>query len=223
MRNRFLRRMSGPHNRLAWSVNWASAVSALPSISGLTLDLGCGASPYRELLAQRATIVAADWPLGTHGKSGVDILADDSAALPFRDGCADAVTAFQVLEHLQEPATFLREAYRVLRSGGHVVLTTPFMWGIHEAPHDYYRYTAYGLQYLLTKAGFEVLRLEPVTGFWSMLALKLNYRAWRYSRRWTRPLWRPFWALTQWIAPKIDLRRPGPDETAGYLAIGRRP
>jgi hypothetical protein len=60
----------------------------------------------------------------------------------------------------------LAEAVRVLRPGGFQVLTTPQTWGLHHVPHDYYRYTPYGLRYLAEKNGLTVLAVYPTSGFW---------------------------------------------------------
>ena len=51
----------------------------------------------------------------------------------------------------------------------------PFQWHIHEAPHDYYRYTNFGLEYMLSKAGFKNIEIIANTGFWVTWILKFNY------------------------------------------------
>ena len=60
--------------------------------------------------------------------------------------------------------------YRVLKDNGHVILSVPHLSPIHEAPHDYFRYTEYGLNSLLTSRGFRVLELHPAGGLLSFLA-----------------------------------------------------
>lgn len=223
LRKRFLARHGKPHNRLVWAINWDLVVSTLPDIGGRVFDLGCGSSPYRELLEHEGhDVVAVDWPGTRHGRQGVEVFADVSKALPFRDGVADTVTAFHVLEHLREPARFLAEVRRILRPGGTLVVSVPFMWGIHEAPDDYYRFTRHGLEHLHGAAGLDVVHIREATGFWSMVALKVCYRTFRGSGKWTRPLWRPVWAVLQSLGRLLDGRRSGADETAGYLLVARR-
>jgi SAM-dependent methyltransferase len=59
----------------------------------------------------------------------------------------------------------LRECWRVLKAGGVALYAVPFIWHLHEEPHDFYRDSKYGLQYLFAKTGFEILELRPLSGF----------------------------------------------------------
>src|SRR5258705_3003446 len=111
-----------------------------------------------------------------------DIVADLNQRLPIPDGVADTVVSFQVLEHLNEPQTMLDEAHRILAPGGCLVLAVPFQWWVHEAPHDYFRYTRFGLRHLLTKAGFSDVVVQETSGFWTTWLLKLNYQTVRLIR-----------------------------------------
>jgi SAM-dependent methyltransferase len=67
------------------------------------------------------------------------------------------VVVNQVFEHVFTPEQFLREVSRVLKSGGMLLMTVPFVWDEHEKPCDYARYTSFGLQSLLEKSGFEIV------------------------------------------------------------------
>lgn len=95
--------------------------------------------------------------------------------LPFDSGSFDTVLMLQTLEHVEEPLVALSEAYRVLRPNGLLVVTTPFMWGIHEQPRDFYRYTPYALEYLAGKAGFEQIDVQPTGGYWLTAGLRFSY------------------------------------------------
>ena len=143
-----------PYN---WLIHHYSALAikkAASHVKGMTLDIGCGIKPYRDLLAVKCEkYVGLEHPRTLHGLSAVDV-AGDGLVLPFIDGCFDTAVSFQVLEHVPEPSQFLVEAFRVLKPGGKAILMTPFMWGEHEPPYDYYRYTQYGLRYLSDIAGF---------------------------------------------------------------------
>jgi hypothetical protein len=57
--------------------------------------------------------------------------------------------------------------------GGLLLVAAPHEWEVHQPPHDYFRYTRYGLRYLLEKAGFEVCDLRPAGGFFRLLARRL--------------------------------------------------
>ena len=90
-------------------------------------------------------------------------------SLPFADRCFETVFCAQVLEHVPRPEELLREAFRVLKVGGQIILTVPQTWGLHEEPHDYYRFTRYGLRYMLERVGFQVRSIEPRGGAFRMM------------------------------------------------------
>lgn len=133
-----------------------SSVAAL--MSGVVLDVGCGNAPYRTLFAH-ARYFGIEIPSGSErgsGKHGADLFYD-GRSLPLRDACVDHVLCSQVLEHVFEPTAFLAELYRVLRPGGRLLVTVPFVWDEHEQPYDYARYSSFGLAHLAKQAGFDVI------------------------------------------------------------------
>lgn len=150
---------------------WRELTTALGSLEGRVLDVGCGHKPYRSLCgAMVSEYVGVD-------REGGDADADHRAeahALPFSDGSFDAVVSFQVLEHVADPGACVREMARVLRPGGRVVLTAPGVWPLHEAPHDYWRFTRHGMRALLANAGLTEARETPLGGFWSALGQMAN-------------------------------------------------
>jgi SAM-dependent methyltransferase len=94
--------------------------------------------------------------------------------LPMADGCYDAVLCTQVLEHVPNPGDCLLELLRVLKPGGRLFLTVPMAHPEHQVPYDYYRYTSYGLRYLLDQAGFDApVQLEPMGGIFTRWAYEL--------------------------------------------------
>jgi SAM-dependent methyltransferase len=92
-----------------------------------------------------------------------DVVADVCDLRAFADGSFDAVFLLEVLEHVREPALAIGELRRVLAEGGALVLSTPFVFEIHEAPHDYYRFTEHGLRHLLRD--FASCRIERRNGY----------------------------------------------------------
>ncbi|MDB6169783.1 MAG: methylase [Verrucomicrobia bacterium] len=125
-------------------------------LTGEVLDVGCGSKPYRaHIPATQYVGLDVDNAL-TRSLGAADVFYDGKF-FPLPDGRFDGVLCSQVLEHVFAPEAFLAEIRRVLRPGGSLLLTVPAMWDEHEQPHDYGRYTSFGLRALLERAGFEVI------------------------------------------------------------------
>lgn len=138
---------------------------------GVLLELGCGAMPYHPLYSSRTSQVwGTDWPQSLHLQPHADLLCDLNAHLPLKDAFADTVLLADVLEHIYRPQALLAEVFRVLRPGGVLLLNTPFMYWVHEAPHDYYRYTPHALRRMAEDAGFEPVAVDAVGGSLCVLA-----------------------------------------------------
>jgi len=198
-------------------------------IKGTVYDLGCGERPYEEDILKAADkYIGVDWS-GTLHNLKADIVSDLNKPLPIDSEIAATVTSFPVMEHLYEPQTMLNEAYRILKSGGNILITVPFQWWVHEAPHDYFRYTPYGLKYMFENSGFTVIKVIPSSGFFVMWILKMNYFSSRFIRG-PRPLkWilklimTPIWFILQCIAPILDKLDRHPElEAGGYTVTARK-
>ena len=133
-------------------------------LTGRVLDIGCGKRPYRRFLAAKEYV-------GIDPDSNVepDVVAN-VPGLPFENESFDGVLCTEVLEHTAEPKEALKDIHRVLKSGGLLYLSAPMSWCLHYEPDDYYRFTKYGLEHLLKKAGFEVLEIRRIGGFASLCA-----------------------------------------------------
>ncbi len=128
----------------------------LAELRGEVLDVGCGRMPYRGLVpATRYVGVDVDTPV-TRELAAADVFYD-GRTLPFAAATFDGVICSQVLEHVFAPEEFLRELARVLRPSGRLVLTVPFAWDEHEQPHDFARYSSFGLRALLERNGFTIV------------------------------------------------------------------
>jgi len=93
----------------------------------------------------------------------------DLERLPIADDCIGIVVNINVLEHVSDPARVLGECHRVLRPGGKLLLVAPQSWLMHQAPHDYFRYTRHGLEFLLQKSGFRSIEIDAIGGtFWNL-------------------------------------------------------
>jgi SAM-dependent methyltransferase len=147
----------------------AGAAGQLPPRS-LVLDAGAGECRH-EPLFRHTRYVSTDSGVGDAQAWDYSKLSfgSDLRALPLREGALDAVLSVNVLEHVAEPQRVLAEYHRVLRPGGALYLVAPQSWRLHQAPHDYFRFTRYALEHLLREVGLEVEQLEPVGGaFWNL-------------------------------------------------------
>lgn len=198
-------------------------------LKGHLVDLGCGEAPYKEYFLQYVDkYTGVDWSK-TYHNSGADIESDLNVSINLDDDIADSIISLSVMEHLCEPQIFLNESYRILKPGGWMILQVPWQWWIHEAPHDYFRYTPYGLKYMFEKAGFVDVEVEAQCGFFTTWIVKMNYFSARFIRgpkllKWfIKALLVPFWTIGQVLAPYLDkLDRNWDAETQGYFAVARK-
>lgn len=168
-----------------------TALAANPNrLTGTLLDVGCGQMPYRALLTKPHGFVTeyigldfADNPIHDNCP---DICWEDGR-IPLPEASVDCALCTEVLEHCPEPEEVLREVWRVLRPGGILFLTVPFLWPLHEAPYDYYRYTPFALQRHLERAGFGEIDLHSLGGWDASLAQMLGlWVRQRPMQRWLR-------------------------------------
>lgn len=137
------------------------------------LDAGAGEGNYKAHFNAQ-NYIGLDLAVGDSGwdYSRLDAVGDLSA-LPFRDSVFDASLNVVTLEHVREPRRVLEELARTLVPGGRLLLIAPHEWEEHQQPHDYYRYTRYGLEYLLSQAGFGAPEIQPVGGFFRLLSRRM--------------------------------------------------
>jgi SAM-dependent methyltransferase len=135
------------------------------------LDAGAGRGPYRKWFPhveyESADVVRSPDPDSIHYVS-------DLSELPVEDARYDLILMTQVLEHVPEPTNVLREVRRVLRPGGAVWLSAPLFYEEHDQPHDYFRYTQFGLRRLLDRADLQVERVEWLEGYLGTFAYQID-------------------------------------------------
>lgn len=135
---------------------------------GDLLDVGCGTMSYKkyiEPLVEKYT--GLDYPLTSKNYPSSlrpDIYAN-AKNIPSKDDSYDCVIMLQVLEHIDEPLVALKEAHRVLKKKKYFVLSVPFMYPVHDAPNDYFRYTEYSLKKMAKAVGFKVIKIERYGNF----------------------------------------------------------
>lgn len=132
------------------------------------IDIGAGTCQYKSYF-KRARYFSHDIE---NNRQGTIDYAGPLSILP--DNAFDRILCTQVLEHLKEPSSAFKNFYRILRKGGKVFLTTHMAFEEHLVPHDYFRFTRYGLRYLAESNGFRVEKIEPQGGRFVVLAKELQ-------------------------------------------------
>lgn len=138
-------------------------------LEGTLLDAGCGKMPYREYILERSGVKEY---IGLDIESAIEYDAAvkpdhtwDGVTMPFAADEFDGVMATEVMEHVPNPPVYLAEVIRVLKPGGTFFFTVPFLWNLHEVPHDEYRYTPFAMERLLRQAGFEEIEIHAHGGW----------------------------------------------------------
>lgn len=134
------------------------------------IDVGGGQSKYKKILKYK-NYISTD--IEDRIGDGSVVIVDANKGLPFKTASADLVICTEVLEHLHTPSAAVAEMYRVLKPGGKIVITVPFVWPEHEAPVDFYRYTQWGVTHLLVSAGFQRAVIKNTNGYWVTMSVLL--------------------------------------------------
>ena len=126
------------------------------------VDIGAGKAPYKKIFKYKKYIIC-----DVENKYNFEdiVIIKPNDILPLKDDYADLALSTEVLEHVKDIDLFLSEIYRIMKSGGKLIMTTPFLWPVHEAPNDYRRFTNFGIKHLLTKKGFKNIKIIRSNGF----------------------------------------------------------
>ncbi len=138
------------------------------NVNGTILDIGCGNDPqYHKLIGGR--IIGLD----KSGTERADVEWDANKGLPFAKSHFDAVISINSLYYLDDPRKVLEEAARVLKKGGTLFILAPFIYPLHDAPYDKYRFTEYGLKEIVGK-DFIVKESGTVGGIFNVPAVVIH-------------------------------------------------
>lgn len=147
------------------------------NLHGKLLDIGCGEKPYEHLFKD-TKYTGIDFKnyspyKGNLSKSGPDMFFDDNyskkSVLPFKNNNFDIICAFQTLEHVSNPQKLFKEMCRILKINGFILLTVPFIWGLHEKPNDYFRYTGYSINNLAIDNHAKIIYEKKEGGLFSVI------------------------------------------------------
>lgn len=166
----------GPH------IAFLRQVAAELGPDSTILDVGAGDAPYRELFSH-TRYLTCDWENSIYRPDPPPDLVALAGRIPVEDASFDAILNTQVLEHVPEPWLVLEEFRRLLKPGGKLWMTVPFVWYLHEQPYDYYRYSSHGLRFLLERAGFGEIEIAPLNDSFSTLAQLVSHLGWMMGRQ----------------------------------------
>lgn len=144
-----------------------------PAAQGqILLDAGAGNFRFRESIKSKGyEYQSQDFTDGFDADSrGKHTYTCDIEDIPVKSNYFDAILCAQVLEHLPRPSVAFLEFSRILKPGGNLYLTTNFLFPIHGAPYDFYRFTKFSLEQLSNSVGLTVINLKPRGGFFALVA-----------------------------------------------------
>ncbi len=143
----------------------------MPYVRGRVLDLGAGMAKYKPILIKNATdYIACD----VKKNENIDMICDVTN-LTFSPESFDTVISTQVFEHVDNPFIVVREIKKVLKIGGKVIITAPFMFPFHADPKDNFRFSREGLEEIFKSAGFEIVDSGIYGGFFMVLSEMIHF------------------------------------------------
>ena len=126
-------------------------------LNGYVLDIGCSDQKLKSYLKTDCHYFGLDYSqTATPLYKTKPVLFADAQAIPFQDNSIDTAVMLETLEHIPDPQTVLKEAYRVLKPDGRLVLSMPFLYPVHDSPYDFQRFTIHGLRVLVQYCGFKI-------------------------------------------------------------------
>jgi len=157
--------------------------------SGNILDFGCGEKPFEKLFSDCQKYEGIDFKNYSKNKDLSGGVPDHyfssdylkSFSINFSDNSFDNIVSFQVLEHHKNPEKMIKELWRILKPNGYLLLSVPFLGGIHEEPNDFQRFTKYGLIELFNKNNLKIIRIVNQGSIFSTISMLFNEYLNNYS------------------------------------------
>ena len=125
------------------------------------LDIGCGENPfYHEDI--RGKIISFDLK-----RTSRTHVIGDAGFVPFKKNTFDSIISMNSFYYFDNPFVSVREISRILKKNGKIFLMMPFVYPVHDAPHDKYRFTEYGIRELFGK-DFEIAEIGVIGGIFNI-------------------------------------------------------
>ncbi len=184
-------------------------------VDGKLIDIGCGNKPYSQWLKEKSKEhIGCD--IIQSSSNCVDVICE-ATKIPLPDNSFDTAFSTQTIEHVGDFQLMVNEAYRLLKPGGHFIVSGPMYWPLHEEPYDFHRFTKHGFAHTLNTAGFEVVEIIPNGGKWALMGQVIIQ---------TLPVWLTFPKILKLLHNKfyawLDQKYFDPINTMNYVAIGRK-
>jgi SAM-dependent methyltransferase len=203
----------------------ATRAAIVEHARGRVLDVGCGHMPFRR---DALDVASAYEGFDVERRAeGVLHVGDAEAMVGIANDVYDTVFCFEVLEHLPHPQRAVAEMFRVLKPGGVLLVSVPHLSRLHEEPHDYFRYTTYGLRRMLEDAGLQPSSISVTAGLFSFLAHQVSTLL--IGIAWPIPgvrqlVYQVNRLLLVWPVLWLDRMLDGRGTFAlGYVAVARKP
>lgn len=195
-------------------------------INGRVLDIGSGPNGgrYRDVFSANDYVT-----LDINSNYDPDIIGS-AEKIPTPDNSFDGIVCFQVFDDLKNPAEAVKEIKRVLKSGGYGLISVPQSNELHDEPHDYWRFTKYGIGVLLLEAELKIIKILPRGGFWTLRAQNIiRYfidLLGLYRRKILNRLFNPIFLIygkTAIFFDAIDKSEANRKHTLGWLVLFKKP
>ncbi|MDA7717817.1 class I SAM-dependent methyltransferase [Pseudomonadales bacterium] len=170
------------------------------------LDVGCGNQIYKPFI-EFNRYQGIDVEVSGHNKNLMKVdRYFDGENIPFSDCLFDLVLCSEVLEHVLNPEKLVSEMKRVVKDGGLILITVPSMWGEHEVPFDFRRYTSYGIKKIVTDAGLTIIKYQKESaGVLSLIRLGLSQVNASSNGRFVKSFAK-FWLKVSYVILEIILK-----------------
>lgn len=164
--------------------------------SGKLLDSGCGKMPYKNYFLENSEVkeyigLDIESALEYDSKIKPDFFWDGTT-MPFKDNSFDCILSTEVLEHCLDFETYIQENLRVLKPGGCLFFTVPYLWPLHEAPNDNFRFTPFALKKTFEKYNKIPAEIFALGGWNASLATMLGLWMNRYLSKKKSKYIKPF-------------------------------